>query len=202
MDLLDNYFINNKNNIIYQNDIFNEFKNEYDDTDDLMVDVNFLLNTIYTNVSIIPGSDPETNPEYNPESDPEYNPESDLESNRERHNQSEFRKKVIERYGKCIITGVKHETELEAAHIIPYASTKSCELDNGILLNRMIHKTFDNYEWSINPDTLKIEIRNSIRNDNNSTILKSDNNQKIDINENSIEYLKDHYNKFTEFNDG
>ena len=169
MDCIDKYFENNK--IIYYNDIINKFIKYYNNSNDLMLDVNFLLNTLHTDVSIIE------------------------KGKSKRYKQEVFRKKVIERYKSCIVTGALDEAELEAAHIIPHKDVNSCDLDNGILLNRMIHKTFDNYNWSINPKTLKIEINKSTKDKRVSSILLYE-NKKIKIENSSITYLHEHYHKF------
>ena len=46
----------------------------------------------------------------------------------------------------------------EAAHIIPFSETLSFDVDNGILLNSILHKLFDKSYWSINPKTLCVEL--------------------------------------------
>ena len=174
MDKLDYYFINNKNNLIYQYDIINKFRNEYDDTDDLMIDIKFLLKTEHKNILILEGKEA-------------------------RYKQKEFREKVIKRYRNCIVTENKCIQELEAAHIIPHNDIKCCDLDNGILLEKNLHAIFDkpNYYWSINPETLKIEIKNTVKIEGKSSICKY-NGKKIKVHNNSIKYLQDHYKKFIE----
>ena len=80
-----------------------------------------------------------------------------------RTKQKAFRNMIIDRDKKCIISGFDPK-ECEAAHIIPYAICKTYERSNGILLNLCLHKLFDDYIFSINPNTFKIEIKNNINN--------------------------------------
>ena len=97
----------------------------------------------------------------------------DIKFNKEsnsRPSQNEFRNNVIEQYGgKCIITNNTSLEELEASHIVEVKDYGDYSLNNGLLLEANLHKTFDRYYWSINPDTLEIEsapknITNSIKN--------------------------------------
>ena len=59
----------------------------------------------------------------------------------------------------------------------------------------MIHKTFDKYLWSIHPETLKIEVSDSIN--KNSSIMQFK-GQIVSIRKESIYYIKQHYSKFKE----
>lgn len=109
----------------------------------------------------------------------------------QRLSQAKFREQLVSRDKKCVISGYVAD-ECEAAHIIPYSICKSCEISNGLLLNRCLHSLFDNYLFSINPDTL--------------TICVSDNNMDLSINKykdipiniptECIPNLKTHYNIF------
>jgi len=72
--------------------------------------------------------------------------------------QQQFRKLILTRYNKCIITNKYIEKECEACHIIPVEHGGSYDIDNGLLINSCMHITFDDLVWSINPDTLTIDI--------------------------------------------
>jgi len=72
-----------------------------------------------------------------------------------RSGQSKFRNLLIVRDAGCIITGITPE-ECDACHIIPYHVSKDNNISNGILLNKLHHKSFDKYIWSINPENNKI----------------------------------------------
>ncbi|MCO4815326.1 MAG: HNH endonuclease [Flavobacteriales bacterium] len=62
----------------------------------------------------------------------------------ERPNQNRFRKMILEAYGStCLITGVKMDTVLEAAHIKPVKHKGADHLINGICLRADIHTLYD-----------------------------------------------------------
>ncbi|MBN2572336.1 MAG: HNH endonuclease [Ignavibacteriales bacterium] len=64
-----------------------------------------------------------------------------------------FRKIVLQAYhSTCLITGVKFETVLEAAHIKPVKYKGSDEIYNGICLRSDIHSLFDSNHLRINLD--------------------------------------------------
>ncbi len=71
--------------------------------------------------------------------------------------QSEFRQQLLAKYNnKCIVTQSDCEPELEAAHIRPYCENHNYNIDNGLILKSNIHKTFDAYYWTIQPDSQQI----------------------------------------------
>ncbi len=133
MEQLEQYIINS-NEIIYLNDInYKDFN--YDSYDDFELDLNFLIETLYDNCKI-------------------YN------NRQERTEQEQFRRDLINKYGKCIITGTTCKTELEAAHIISFKEdNNNNKIENGLLLKSNIHKTFDDNLWCINPNSLLIEVK-------------------------------------------
>ena len=109
--------------------------------------------------------------------------------------QSDFRSLLIYKYNKCIVTSETCITALEACHIIPVAHDGSYNINNGLLLSADIHKTFDAYYWSINPNTLKIETSNI-----DIGRIKNYTNHKVDLSINDTLYhnLSHHYNYFIE----
>ena len=118
-----------------------------------------------------------------------------IENKRSRLGQKEFRSKLFEKFNnKCIITDETCIEELEAAHIVPLHNNENYDLDNGLLLIRTLHSTFDAYKWSINPDTLLIEIK---KNQNVGTI-KNYEHKKINLilNESLYNNLLNHYSIF------
>ena len=86
----------------------------------------------------------------------------------------------------------------EAAHIIPFCDSndESCfDINNGILLNRVLHKLFDNYDICINPDTLNVEVKKC----KNYEFIKMYENKNIQILNSypeTIKLLRSHYQKF------
>jgi predicted restriction endonuclease len=111
---------------------------------------------------------------------------------KQRFNQTEFREELIKRYKCCVVSGFGDVDELEACHIVPYTSLNT-HIHNGILLNRMIHKTFDKYLWSIHPETFCVEVSEHIHKDSSIMHFKG---KTISIDKGSIYYLKQHYSKF------
>ena len=110
--------------------------------------------------------------------------------------QNEYRKAIIQRFKKCIISDYDCEV-CEAAHIIPFSESENFEIDNGLLLNCVLHNLFDKYYWSINPDTFCIEIFKPDTS-NIYSILKEYDNKYIEILKEYPkikEYLKNHYDK-------
>jgi predicted restriction endonuclease len=121
-----------------------------------------------------------------------------IDDKKKRLKQEEFRKKLLNKYNnKCIISGNSCLLQLEAAHIIPIRDNENYDINNGIILTRNLHKTFDEYYWSINPETLKVEINNNIKDLDVGDILQYK-HQKIDIDTNSdlLNNLKHHYDIF------
>ena len=75
-----------------------------------------------------------------------------------RLSQSEFRSGLMDLYEyKCIVSSNSNPDELEAAHIVGVADGGDYMLSNGLILEANLHKTFDKYQWTINPITLQIE---------------------------------------------
>lgn len=81
------------------------------------------------------------------------------EDNEKRLNQINFRDEIINNYSKCIITNNECLDELEACHIIELNNGGTYDINNGLLIEKNLHATFDKYLWCINPDTLKIEVK-------------------------------------------
>ncbi len=167
MNKLEEY-IKSQDNFIYLNKI-NHTDYNYDSYDDLELDLYFLIETLYPNYKI-------------------YN------NRQERLDQETFRKDLIKHYGKCVITGSTCIRELEAAHIIPFSEDNmNNSVYNGLLLKSNIHKTFDDYYWTINPDSLCIEIKPNI----NVGEIMSYNKMKVNIDNKLIPNLIVRYNEFS-----
>ena len=63
-----------------------------------------------------------------------------------RRGQGEFRKKIINKYKKCIVTGISDKRLLVASHIKPWRNADNIERlseDNGFLLSPLYDKLFD-----------------------------------------------------------
>lgn len=122
-----------------------------------------------------------------------------VEPKRKRLNQSEFRKLLFNKFNdKCIITEETCNEELTAAHIVPISEDENYDLDNGLLLRETVHRTFDKFKWSINPNTSIIEINKNV----NVGEIKQYANKKIELDLENNKLLKSnlmwHYLQFKE----
>lgn len=82
---------------------------------------------------------------------------------RERRGQTQFRNRLIKRYGKrCLVTGCTAQAVLEAAHINPYRGEKDNHVDNGLLLRSDIHTLFDLNLLGIEPVHLRVQLHPSL----------------------------------------
>jgi hypothetical protein len=114
--------------------------------------------------------------------------------------QNRYRKAIIKRFDKCIISDYDNEV-CEAAHIKPFSESNNLEsedfdIDNGLLLNCILHKLFDKHYWSINPITLCFEIFISPQN-NVYNLIKQYDAKYIEILKKYpkiVNYLVIHYN--------
>ena len=110
--------------------------------------------------------------------------------------QKQLRDEALIKYSrKCAISGQNKERLLEVAHIKP---VKDCEninekkdVNNTLLLWLDLHKYFDNYSFSINPDSFEIEVDST--KDDNLWLMKYNKMVLCDIDNKMIKYLKHHY---------
>jgi hypothetical protein len=112
--------------------------------------------------------------------------------------QAKFRKQCIQRYDKkCIITD-KSDYICQACHIKPYAESNDFEkqdVDNSLLMSANFHIRFDHFLFSINPETLRIELSDELL--SSEPNLAKYNGKQLNLSNNSRRYLQDHYKKFT-----
>ena len=170
MNKLELYLDKNDNKEIIKDEIYDYKKFNYNDEIIFNNHLNFLLENIY-NIKII-----------------------ENDKSRVRLSQKEFRKELLKKFNKCIITNEDCIEELEACHLIPINEKESYNINNGIILTSNLHKTFDKYLWSINPNTLTIEINN---NKNVGNIKKYVGNKvNIKLNDELFNNLNYHYINF------
>ena len=87
--------------------------------------------------------------------------------------QREFRRNVLDAYrSTCLITGVQHDTVLEAAHIRPVKYRGSDQIINGICMRVDIHRLFDANHLRIRPDG-GIQLSEQARREENYGFLPS-----------------------------
>lgn len=82
-----------------------------------------------------------------------------------RVNQNFFRSMILASYDfSCCITGMKNTSLLLASHISPWANDEENRLNprNGLCLNALHDKAFDNYLFTITP-TFKIQLSKRIK---------------------------------------
>lgn len=175
MTTIEQYFDNLNNNKL-PNNILSSYKYfGYEYQEIFNIDLKLLLDEVYKNISLV-------------------------NDKKIRLEQSEFRNNLLKLYNnKCIITDNDNDDEIEACHIIPVAEDGDYSNDNGLILTRNLHATFDKFKWSINPDTMKIEINPNVK----SGSIKEYVNNEIKIKLNPFLYtnLKWHYDKFSELLD-
>ncbi|QBR00266.1 HNH endonuclease [Paraburkholderia pallida] len=76
-----------------------------------------------------------------------------------RRGQSQFRERLIKRYGSaCQITRCTFPGLVEAAHIRPYAKTNDNGVLNGLLLRSDLHTLFDLYLLSVEPESMAVSL--------------------------------------------
>jgi hypothetical protein len=155
----------NINNTINLN-IFNDHKSfGYDTRELLYIDLEFLAYNIYNTIIV--------------------------DNSKTRLSQTDFRLELLNKYGKCIISDNSCIDELEACHLVELRDGGDYYLNNGIILEANLHKTFDKYLWCINPYTKIIEVKNNI----NSSINKYK-NMFIDFDDSIFNNLVIRYEKY------
>ena len=174
MNLLDKHLnqLSTENEIfsLDKNNLLKQYKNfDYSDDDEMLLDLDILLKMKYKN----------------------YIEKVNIEERKKRTQQEKFRDDLLEKYGKCIISMSDCKIELEAAHIIPVKDEGEYNLNNGLLLKSNLHKTFDDYLWSINPNTFSIEIKNEDVGE-----IKKYNGKKLNLDKSLKPSLEYHYQNY------
>jgi hypothetical protein len=122
----------------------------------------------------------------------------DYEMREKRFYQQKLRKESLEFYNnKCVISNTKRSVCLEIAHIKPVSGCENIkekkDVENTFVLWIDLHKYFDNYSFSINPQTCLLEIKNNCE---DYDFLKQYNNLKLNLTEKNKFYLQHHYDRF------
>lgn len=120
-----------------------------------------------------------------------------------KRHQDGFRKNIIKKYNRCIVTGTDAEY-CEACHIIPYSESnnkKKFSMSNGLLMDPTIHKLFDKYDVSIDPVTSTFIVSKKLLKSNVVPMINIYNGKHINgIDNDTLGNLKKHYKKFKQIN--
>lgn len=112
--------------------------------------------------------------------------------------QQKFSDLIRKRDKKCVVTGKHDILECEACHIVPVECNGSYNTDNGLLINLIHHKTFDDNLWCINPESMCVDV---ITNDKNivGSIIEYEGKIINVIPTNLMKhYLSERWNKYIE----
>lgn len=112
--------------------------------------------------------------------------------------QQKLRYHALIRYNnKCVISGIDRVRCLEACHIRQVFkcdnNTEKADINNVLLLWIDIHKYFDIYQISINPTTRRVVV--NLDNEENYWMKQYD-GIKLDLSNETLEYIKDHYEDY------
>jgi hypothetical protein len=123
-----------------------------------------------------------------------------VRNTRLRSGQADFRSEVLAfHHERCCVTGCGESVLLEAAHIVPYRGTHSHDVQNGLCLRVDIHRLFDRYLLSIDPESFQLLVAPSLTDPSYQSLagrrlFRSDNAPSRD-------YLRLHFQKFLEINE-
>jgi predicted restriction endonuclease len=131
-----------------------------------------------------------------------YEPDNKItEKKLKRQYQYRFRKELENRYKKCIISK-KSVTVCEACHIIPFSESdhkQIYDVNNGLLMSADLHKLFDKYIISIDNDRKLVFAKNLLKDSAYKEFRRYD-DVVIDLNKETMQNMKQHYEKFLELN--
>jgi predicted restriction endonuclease len=110
-----------------------------------------------------------------------------------RSEQDKFRHNIINRDKCCVISKTDYD-DCEAAHIVPFAESNNYDIDNGLLLDKTLHSSFDKHYWCIDPTTLRIVLNETKTQGKNLSCVKyQDLLINIKPNEKMLKYLQERY---------
>ena len=105
---------------------------------------------------------------------------------------------LITRDKTCVISANDYD-ECDAAHIVPLVKSNNYDIDNGLLLNKTLHDSFDKHYWCIDPHTLRVILNKSKLSDRKFSCTKYDNILvNIQPNKKMLKNLKKRYEMFIE----
>lgn len=110
--------------------------------------------------------------------------------------QSKFRKNLLKRDGKCVLTGIRLESVLIASHIKGWSDSDDSErldTDNGLLMSATYDRLFDAYLISFNDDGSVIFNRKLAKYKSLTEPVK---HARIQMSANMRQFMKHHREKF------
>jgi hypothetical protein len=128
----------------------------------------------------------------------------EMADQRDRADQDNFRENLLDRYGNCIITKKSMHEILQACHVISHNickehyKEKEYDINNGIILDCNMHKLFDNFLFSINPETRCVEIGKKLKMNKNE-YNQYDGMMIESLNFETLKNLKHHYYVFKKY---
>lgn len=109
----------------------------------------------------------------------------------------QFKQNVKKIYNsKCVITDAEMY-ECSVAHIKPLSQSNNDEkydYNNGMILSESLHRLYDKYLFTIEPNTFEIIVSENIK--NKKSLINQYNGKVLVLNSNSKKYLEYHYNEF------
>ena len=124
---------------------------------------------------------------------------------KQRVNQAFFRSAVMSSYNfTCCVSGLAEPRLLEACHIVGWAKNEQNRVNpqNGLCMNSLFHKAYDNYLLAISPD-LKVKISGALFESAKEEVLRSYlgtlDGKVITVPDKFLpkrEFLEEHYSNF------
>lgn len=110
-----------------------------------------------------------------------------------------FREQTLIKYeNKCVISGVTRESCLEPTFIKPLnkcTEKEKSNINNVLLMWVDLQKYFENYDFTISPETHKVVVNNKCK---DYEWLKQYEDVEVSLTEGNIGFLMWHYEKFKE----
>lgn len=154
-------------------------KLDYEDLDEFEIDLELLLGTKYNELEKENINCSSKNIDY-------YKIKK-----KQTRNQKKFREFLLKKFNnKCAVCDIENKCILESAHIQSFETDKNFNINNGLLLCANDHKLFDNFDWSINPQTNKIVVKNK------NSINYKYNGKIVDLSIESKKYIQWHFDNF------
>jgi predicted restriction endonuclease len=181
-DNIGTYILQKNQNCILTRNIYSDYdKFNYESADLFKIDVNHILSAYDLQLTEITSERSKDHSSVR------------AENKNVRSEQDKFRHNIINRDKCCIISKTDYD-DCEAAHIVPFAESNNYDIDNGLLLDKTLHSSFDKHYWCIDPTTLRIVLNETKTQGKNLSCVKyQDLLINIKPNEKMLKYLQERY---------